>query len=119
MSIFDANLLAATITLTTPLLYAALGELVSERAGVINIGLEGMMLGGAFFSFWCASATGSSTLGILAGLGSGVAIAAIMALLSITLAPTKSSSASASPSWPPALLPTPSNSTSASRPKSC
>lgn len=49
-------LLAATLALAAPLLFAALGELISERAGILNINLEAMMLGGAFCGVWAASA---------------------------------------------------------------
>ena len=68
-------LLAATLRYATPLLFAGLGGLVSERAGVVNIGLEGMMLMGAFFAAWGADVTGSWLLGTLIGVLSGMALA--------------------------------------------
>ena len=83
MGPLDANWLQTTITLATPLIFAGAGELISERAGVINIGLEGFMLAGAFFSFLIHWATGSLYLGVLGGIGAGAAFAAIMALLSV------------------------------------
>ena len=73
-------LLEATLRLAAPLLLAALGELVVERAGLIHIGVEGAMLIGAFAGFAVASATGSAPAGvsaaILAGTGSGALFAA-------------------------------------------
>jgi ABC-type uncharacterized transport system permease subunit len=83
MEPFGAAWLATTLTLATPLIFAATGELISERAGIINIGLEGFMLAGAFFSFLAAWASGSFWLGVAAGIGAGVALAAVMALLSL------------------------------------
>jgi simple sugar transport system permease protein len=83
MEPFGSAWLATTLTLATPLILAATGELVSERAGVINIGLEGMMLVGAFFSFLVSWATHSFWLGVLAGIGAGAGLAAVMALLSL------------------------------------
>jgi simple sugar transport system permease protein len=80
---FDALWLAAVIRLAAPIALAALGELISERAGVLNIGLEGMMLSGAFFAFWGAYATGSLLVGVLTGVVAGVALAAIVAGLTI------------------------------------
>ncbi len=72
-------LLEATCRLAAPLLIAALGELVVERSGVINIGIEGTMLTGAFAGFAVATATGSPGLGVLgaglAGMGVGVLFA--------------------------------------------
>jgi len=82
---FDIALFAAAIRLSVPLLLAALGELVSERAGVINIGLEGMMLAGAYAAFLAAWATGSVGLGLAAGIVVGVLLAVVMAFVSVTL----------------------------------
>src|SRR5439155_8107710 len=81
--IFDAAWVAATISLTTPVLFAALGETIAERTGTIDVGLEGMMLVGAFFGFLVSWQTGSPWLGVLAGLVAGAALAAVMAVLSI------------------------------------
>lgn len=72
-------LVISTLRLATPLAIAALGELVAERSGVLNIGIEGMMLGGAFAAFAVAVLTGSPPLGILAGAAAGVALAAVFA----------------------------------------
>lgn len=81
--IFDAAWVAATISLTTPVLFAALGETIAERTGTIDVGLEGMMLVGAFFGFLVSWQTGSPWLGVLAGLVAGAGLAALMAVLSI------------------------------------
>jgi simple sugar transport system permease protein len=78
-------LLAATLRYATPLLFAGLGGLVSERSGVVNIGLEGMMLMGAFFAAWGSDVTGSWLLGILIGVLAGMALAAVHAFFSINL----------------------------------
>jgi ABC-type uncharacterized transport system permease subunit len=78
-------LLASTLRFATPLIFASLGGLFSERSGVVNIGLEGMMLMGAFFSVWGADKTGSWQLGILIGLASGAALGLVHAFFSITL----------------------------------
>lgn len=78
-------LLASTIRFAIPLLFAALGGLFSERSGVVNIGLEGMMLMGSFFSIWGADVTGSWTLGVLIGLASGALMGLVHAFFSITL----------------------------------
>jgi|GEM_PF-6966509 len=71
------NFLISMIIAATPLLLAAIGELVTERSGVLNLGVEGMMLMGAVVAFATASATGSSTIGIAAGAGAGLAMGAI------------------------------------------
>ena len=72
------------ITASTPLLLAATGELVTEKAGALNLGVEGMMLVGAIAAFAAAVSTGSGLLAILVGAFSGVAVAAIFAVLTLT-----------------------------------
>ena len=79
------NALASVILAATPLLLAAEGELVAERAGVLNLGVEGMMLTGAIAGFAAALATGSATLGAGAGLLAGVALSSVFAVLTLTL----------------------------------
>jgi general nucleoside transport system permease protein len=73
------------ITAATPLLLAALGELVSERSGVLNLGVEGMMVMGAVCGFGAAFVTGSPLLGVLAAIGAGMGLALLFALLTLTL----------------------------------
>lgn len=79
-------LLVSVITAATPLLLAAIGELVVERAGVLNLGLEGMMLVGAICAFAVMQTTGSPTLAILAAAAAGAAMAGLFGLLVLTLA---------------------------------
>lgn len=81
-----AALLASVVTAATPLLLAALGELVVERAGVLNLGVEGMMLVGAVAAFAATSLTGSPALGILAAAAAGAAMAGLFAGLTLGLA---------------------------------
>ncbi len=69
----------------TPILFAALGELVVERAGVLNLGVEGMMIGGALAGFAAAHATGSTALGFVVAAFAGVALSMIFAFLSLYL----------------------------------
>jgi general nucleoside transport system permease protein len=73
------------ITAATPLLLAALGELVSERSGVLNLGVEGMMVMGAVCGFGAAFVSGSPWLGALAAIGAGMGMALLFALLTLTL----------------------------------
>ncbi len=73
----------AMIVAATPLLFAALGELVAERSGVLNLGVEGMMLLGAVAAFAVTFSTGSSAMGIAAGAAAGAAAAALFALVAL------------------------------------
>jgi len=82
---FIITLLLGAIAAGIPLLLAGLGEQLSEKAGVLNIGLEGMMLFGAYTGFLVAWASGSPALGFLAGAGGGVVVACLMALLCVRL----------------------------------
>src|SRR6267378_8056962 len=81
--IFTIALIWSTIRLSTPLILAALGGLFSERSGVINIALEGMMLAGAFTAAAVTYAVGNPYVGLLAGMMAGMLIAAIHALACI------------------------------------
>jgi simple sugar transport system permease protein len=81
--IFTIALIWSTVRLSTPLILAALGGLFSERSGVINIALEGMMLAGAFTAAAMTYATGSPYVGLLAGMMAGMLIAAIHAVACI------------------------------------
>jgi general nucleoside transport system permease protein len=85
MGIFEAILLTV-VTAATPLLIAALGELVAERSGVLNLGVEGMMIMGAAVGFAVAILTGSTLAGCLAGVAAGMAMAGLFALLALGLA---------------------------------
>jgi simple sugar transport system permease protein len=80
-----AGFLAAAVRVATPLALAATGETVAERAGVINVGLEGIMLGGSLGAAWGAAASGSPWAGLLAGMLAGLLIAAVFALVAIRL----------------------------------
>jgi len=82
---FTVALLSGAALAAVPLLLAALGELVSEQAGVLNIGLEGMMLAGAYAGFVVADTSGSSPLAYLAGAACGAAVAAFVALFCVRL----------------------------------
>lgn len=73
------------VTAATPLLFAAIGELVTERSGVLNLGVEGMMVMGAVAGFGTALTTGSPLLGILAAALAGMALAALFAFLTQVL----------------------------------
>jgi len=81
--IFTIALIWSTVRLSTPLILAALGGMFSERSGVINIALEGMMLAGAFTAAAVTFATGSPYVGLLAGMMAGMLIAAIHAVACI------------------------------------
>jgi len=71
------------VTASTPLLLAALGELVVERSGVINLGVEGMMIMGAVCGFGATFLTGSPIIGVIAAIGGGMAMAALFGLVTL------------------------------------
>ncbi len=78
-------LLASTLTLAAPLLLAAIGELVSERAGVLNVGVEGLMLAGALAGMLGSYATGAPVVGLFAGCAGGLALGLLFALWVVRL----------------------------------
>jgi general nucleoside transport system permease protein len=84
--IFSVNFILTVITASTPLLLAASGELVVERAGVLNLGIEGMMIMGAACGFAGAYASGSTVVGALCGVIAGMAMAAVFGILTLGLA---------------------------------
>jgi simple sugar transport system permease protein len=79
------TLLGATLIYATPLTYGALGGLMSERSGVVNIALEGMMLMGCFFGIWGSVTTGSWVLGLLIAMGVGGLTAFVYGIFAIHL----------------------------------
>jgi ABC-type uncharacterized transport system permease subunit len=85
MSSMVLSIVIATLVAGTPLVYAALGELVTEKSGVLNLGVEGMMLTGAIVGFITASAAQSIWLGVCAGMLAGALLAALFSLIVITL----------------------------------
>ncbi len=82
---FTTALLFGAVTAGIPLLLAGLGEQISEKAGVLNIGIEGMMLFGAYTGFLVAFKSGSIWLGFLGGAGGGAAVALLMAIFCVWL----------------------------------
>src|SRR5436190_4559093 len=81
--IFSLAMIFSTIRLATPLLLAALGGLLSERSGVINIALEGLMLAGAFTAATVTYYAGSPWIGLVAAVGAGLLIASVHAIACI------------------------------------
>jgi len=85
MSINVLALLSAMLTIATPLVWAGIGELIVEKTGVLNLGIEGTMYFGAFIGFLVALRTGSPWLGLIAAIGGGVVAGLLVALLTVTL----------------------------------
>ncbi|MDK1386264.1 ABC transporter permease [Sinorhizobium sp. 8-89] len=84
MGIVEAILLSV-ITAATPLVLAAAGELVAERSGVLNLGVEGMMIMGAVCAFAATQLSGAPYVGLLAGIASGALFSLLFAFLTLTL----------------------------------
>ena len=79
------SLLTSAIRLATPLLLAALAGVYSERSGVVNIALEGIMTSGAFFSVWFTHVTGSAWLGVSMGIVFGIITSSLLAVIAVNL----------------------------------
>jgi len=83
---FVENLIAAGVCRGTPLLLASTGEILAERSGVMNLGVEGMMLLGAAVGFAAAAASGSLLLGFLAALAAGALLGSVHGVVTVLLA---------------------------------
>jgi simple sugar transport system permease protein len=79
------DLVLTIMTAATPLLIAAIGELVVERSGVLNLGVEGMMVMGAVCGFAAAFLTGSTFIGVLAAIAAGIVMSLLFGFLTLTL----------------------------------
>ncbi|MBC8443589.1 MAG: ABC transporter permease [Deltaproteobacteria bacterium] len=84
-AVFISGLLGAMMRMATPIIFATLGEIISERAGVLNLGIEGIMLMGAMTGFIVTFSSGSVWLGVLAAAGIGMILALLMAFLAVYL----------------------------------
>jgi len=80
-----SGLIGATMRMATPIIFATLGEILSERAGVLNLGIEGIMLMGAMTGFLVTYSSGSIWLGVLAAAGIGMVLGLLMAFLAVYL----------------------------------
>ena len=85
MLVFAVSIVASGIRLSTPVIFAALGETIVERSGVVNLGIEGMMLMGAFGGFIGTFFTGSIFVGLLFAISGPIMMAILMAFLSVNL----------------------------------
>ncbi|MBK8035153.1 MAG: ABC transporter permease [Chloroflexi bacterium] len=83
--ILTAGVFASMIRLATPYLFASIGEMFGQRSGVFNLGVDGIMLMGAFFSFYAVLSTGSLLLGVLVAIIVGAILGLAMAFVSVTL----------------------------------
>ncbi|WP_411681474.1 ABC transporter permease [Clostridium thailandense] len=84
-SVMILGLITATLRTATPLIFAGLGGVFSERSGVVNVGLDGMMTMGAFFAVAGTYATGSPVIGVICAILAGALIALLHAFLSVHL----------------------------------
>lgn len=87
---FFTAFFAAAVRMAVPLIYAGLGEVISEKAGILNIGMEGIMISGAFFSFAGTYYSGNAAVGILCGMAGGMLVSSIHSFLCIKLAQNQS-----------------------------
>ena len=78
-------ILAATIVAGTPLIIVALGQLIAEKSGILNLGAEGMMAMGAIAGFAVTHHTGNPWLGVIAGMGAGIIMSLLFAFVVLTL----------------------------------
>jgi len=85
LSLLDASLLNSTLRFVAPILMAALGGMICQRAGIFNIALEGLMLIGAFAAVVGSYFTGSAAGGVVAAVVGGVAMALVMSLFVVNL----------------------------------
>ncbi len=83
--IFTASVAASAIRLATPYIFASLGETLGQRSGILNLGVDGIMLMGAFFGFYVVYTTESLVLGVAAALLIGGLMGLVMAFVSVTL----------------------------------
>jgi general nucleoside transport system permease protein len=83
--VFSASVFASMIRLATPYIFAAIGETFSQRSGVLNLGVDGIMLLGAFAAYYVVFLTGNLLLGILAAIIAGGLLGLMMAFISVTL----------------------------------
>ncbi len=83
--VFTASVFATMIRLATPYIFAGIGEMFGQRSGVLNLGVDGIMLMGAFFAFYATLMTGNIVLGVLAALLTGLLMGLAMAFISVTL----------------------------------
>jgi ABC-type uncharacterized transport system permease subunit len=84
-AVFNASLVAQTLAAATPLVFGAIAGMFSERSGVVNIGLEGMMLMGAFWGVYGADKGGSWIVGLVVGMATGGLLALVYAYFAIHL----------------------------------
>jgi simple sugar transport system permease protein len=82
---FILDIAQATFRTATPIVYATTGDTIVQRAGILNLGIEGMMFAGAFFGFAAGFHTGSLWVGLAAAAGVGVAAGALLGFLVVTL----------------------------------
>src|SRR6478752_6024211 len=82
---FLTAMLATGLLRAVPLVLAAMGDVFAQKAGLLNLGIEGMMLSGCFFGFYAAYETDSLLIGMLAAVGAGLVLALLFGWLAITL----------------------------------